>query len=599
MQALRQLRWKIWGLSFALGLSMSSVTWAASPPPIYTKNATLRLPVQIDERTRSQITEVKLYVRQETGNWKCNQTSPANATAFDFKSEGDGKYYFTFVTVDRRGRAEPADLNKVDPHRVVIIDTKAPEISAQPFPLRGERMLQVHVRDLNPDWPTLRVSYLANDQTWKPLTVAAVDTPTLFRVPNASVFESKIRVTVNDRAGNNTSRELDLGDPTANFGFNGSPTVNQGKPDPTLIPNMESTAPDIRPPVLDPYPSIRQVEAQTPIKLPEPINVPEPIKAPLIINGNRDLPPIPDINTPKLPDQPVIRNGNRDLDIKMPSLVKEPSTLPPGINEDLKIELPADVNPNRNGSPIQTTAALKPIDLPKPANAKPPIELPKELAVPTPPPIPEPIFEGKGPATHKIINSRSLTINYKVEGTRGNNRIDFWATQDQGKSWIALRDESAGVSPAKLTLPADGFYGIRIRPGAGSRPPEVGEDPDLVIEIDSTKPVVNLMQPVIGTGSDDGTMLISWTASDKNLLSNSVNLWYAHKPDGPWEVIVSGYKNAGQYRWTLPTQLSGNVFVRLEVSDRAGNVGQHDYKSPVTLETIKPRVTIVDVGPSK
>ena len=107
------------------------------------------------------------------------------------------------------------------------------------------------------------------------------------------------------------------------------------------------------------------------------------------------------------------------------------------------------------------------------------------------------------------------------------------------------------------------------------------------------------MQPTLGTGSDDGTMLITWTASDKNLLSNSVNLSYATKPNGPWEVIVSGYKNAGLYRWTMPSQLTGNIYIRLEATDRAGNVGQHDLKSPVAVETIKPRVKVLGVVASK
>lgn len=590
-------RWTQWAAALVAGVGLAGSAAAQSPPPIHTKNATLRLPVLIDERARTAIAEIRLYVRPATGPWQLVKSLPATATAFDFKADADGTYAFSFVAVDRQGRADTNKLNALPPDRIVVVDTKAPEVSAQPIPLRGEKFLQVHVRDQNPDWASLRVFYQAADKSWQALTVAAADTPTVFRVPNAAVFEGKIKVSAGDRAGNVTKRDLDLGDQTANLGFGEKSAVAQGRPDPTLIPNMDAdvAVPPIKAPVLDPLPPIRTVDYQEPLKAPDLPKIPEPVKAPVIRNGPSDLPPIPEVPPLRRTDLPVIRNGMKPAE---PTISDVPKALPPAVaaKEDLRIDAPSDIVTPPNV--IQTTSALKPVDLPKPANAK-PVELPKDFAVPTPPPIPEPVFESKASPSHTILNSRTLTINYQVEGTRGDKRIDFWATADGGKTWIALRDDAAGVAPAKLTLPADGFYGIRIRPGAGSKPPEVGEDPDTVVEIDSTKPTVNLMQPTIGTGSDDGTMLITWTASDKNLLSNSVNLSYATKPDGQWDVIVSGYKNAGLYRWTMPSFLAGNVYVRLEVSDRAGNVGQHDLKSPVALETIKPRVKVLGVGASK
>ena len=202
---------------------------------------------------------------------------------------------------------------------------------------------------------------------------------------------------------------------------------------------------------------------------------------------------------------------------------------------------------------------------------------------------------------HPLLNTRTCSINYQLEGVvRATARIDFWATPDGGKSWVALRDEAGGMPPAKLTLPGDGVFGIRIRPGAGKKPPEPGEDPDCIVEIDATAPTVTLMQPTLGGGSDEGTMLIAWTASDKHLLTNSINLSYATRPAGPWVVIVSGYKNDGLYRWTMPTALVGNVYLRLEASDRAGNIGRHDLGTPVVLEApSKQRVKVMSVGPAK
>ena len=126
---------------------------------------------------------MKLYVRGPSGKWECVQTAPASQTSFDFRAPADGEYLFTFVTVDRRGNANPPSVEAAPPHRAVVVDTTPPDVAAQPIPLRGERALQCQVRDANPDWTSLKVSYLAADNTWQPLAVAVAGHPD--RVPGA------------------------------------------------------------------------------------------------------------------------------------------------------------------------------------------------------------------------------------------------------------------------------------------------------------------------------------------------------------------------------------------------------------------------------
>jgi hypothetical protein len=84
-----------------------------------------------------------------------------------------------------------------------------------------------------------------------------------------------------------------------------------------------------------------------------------------------------------------------------------------------------------------------------------------------------------------------------------------------------------------------------------------------------------------------------------DLLSNSISLYYSLKADGPWQVIVNGYKNEGVYRWTLPAGLSGPVYLRMEAMDRAGNIGRAELPSPVALEAGKQRVKVIGVGPGQ
>lgn len=539
-----------WSLA-ALLVGGSTVSAAETVIPIHTKNAALRLPVLIDERARMELAEVKLYVRGPSGKWTCAQTAPASQTAFNFEAKEDGEYWFTFATVDKRGRMEPANIEATPPHRAVMIDTTEPEVGAQPIPLKGQRLLQCHVRDANPDWSSLRVVYLAPDGVWQPLMVNAADTPTVFNVPNPAVLDGKIRITIADRAGNRTTREIDLGDPTARLGFNNKSAVDRGRPDPALFP-QENETPRRENPSTNIVPTVGR-------------EIPKPVMP--------DVPLLPDVPAPgiKAPGVPVI-------DDKFPD-VKTPGMLPP---------LPDPIlNPPMKVPPTDHMTARKPnVEREYPATTPPKPTLDK-------PATPQ-------SSTHKILDTNICTIDYKLEGVvRVSTKMDFWATNDAGRTWTRLRDENGGMPPAKLVLPSDGIYGIRIRPGGGTKSPEPGEEPDCEIEVDTTKPVVKLLQPMVGTADDTGTVLLSWTATDKNLLSNSINLYYTTRPNGPWEVIVHGYKNEGVYRWAVPTGLTGPIYVRVEAADKAGNVGTHDLATPLELENGKQRVKVIGISAGK
>jgi hypothetical protein len=291
------------------------------------------------------------------------------------------------------------------------------------------------------------------------------------------------------------------------------------------------------------------------------------------------------------------------LDIKMPASadVKAP---------EIPLEPPMPRTPEAKSPAVpleppmpRTPEVRPPVDnmkIPEIPDIKPPTDLP-------PPVVPasrntssamKPNTVEKPAGSHPVLNTRTCSINYQLDGgARLTNRIDFWATPDGGRTWSKLQDASHGVPPAKLTLPSDGVFGIRIRPGGGSKPPEPGEDPDCVVEIDTTNPAVNLLPPTFS--AEDRTMIMSWTAADTNLLSNSISIYYSLSKDGPWEVIVSGYKNEGVYRWTVPNTLTGPVYLRLEAMDRAGNVGRMELPTPVAIEVGKQRVKVIGVGPGQ
>lgn len=485
-------RW-VWAAVAGVLFGVGSAA-AQAPAPIVTRNAALRLPVQLDERSRAEVTQVKLYVRGPDGQWVCVQTGPPTQTAFDFRAPADGEYWFTFVTVDRRGNINPPSVEAVPPHRVVVVDRAG----------RG----------------------------------ATAGRPTRETLPP------------------------DIAPPS----MPPRPPVERGKPDPTLYAKDEVLPP--APPVADT--NVRGV-------------------------GHTDLPTAPRGDLPAVPALPDIKAPEGAADIKVPGVPDVPPPAPrpaaPDRTEDLKIpELPAD--PPASPKPVvdvpppptmRTTSALKPSD-----------SLPPLAAAPKPEKEPA----SKGPVgSRPILNTRTCTVNYQLDGpTRFPNRIDYWATADGGRTWTQVRDLNGGIPPAKLVLPGDGVFGIRIRPGGGTKPPEPLEDPDCVVEVDTTTPVVSLAAPVL---AEEGVVILGWTASDENLVSNSISLYYAPKPAGPWEVIVSGYKNTGEYKWALPPGLTGPVYLRVEAADRAGNIGRHESPSAVSLEAGKQRVKVLGVGPGQ
>lgn len=569
-----------WLLSGLAGLALGVAANAQGPAPIFTKNAALRLPVQLDERSRSEVSEIKLFVRGPSGTWECVQTKPAHQGAFDYRAPSDGEYHFTFVTVDRRGTAQPRNVETVNPHRIVVVDTTPPGISAEARPSKsGETFLQVQIQEANPDWTTLRAMYISPDKSWQPLMVAAADTPTLFRVPAAAAFQNKVQVTIADKAGNRTTSDIDLSQSTASSPMPMATPLDKGRPDPTLLPKDAD-------PVIPPPPSVSEVRGTGAIELPK--------------TSKPEMPPLP-----ALPDIPAIKAPDLPPDLKLPDA-------PPRIPEVPAVAAPIDSPAKRMPDLRSPADSIKVPAIPdiEPPAVKPPIETPpiipaarntSSLKPSDPYAAPKTdsrIGDEKARGSHPVLNTRTVSINYALDsGARIASRIDFWATSDAGRTWTKLEDAAHGVAPAKLTMPGDGVFGVRIRPGGGSRPPEPGEDPDCIVEIDTTNPAVNLLPPTIAT--DEGTVVLSWTAADTNLLSNSINLYYASKLEGPWNVIVSGYKNEGVYKWTLPAGVSGPIYLRLEAMDRAGNVGRVESTTPVALDIGKQRVKVIGVGPGQ
>jgi hypothetical protein len=174
-------------------------------------------------------------------------------------------------------------------------------------------------------------------------------------------------------------------------------------------------------------------------------------------------------------------------------------------------------------------------------------------------------------------------------------------TRDDGQTWQRLCEDSQKHSPVEVDLPGEGSYGLSVvvtnGNGLGGESPARGDVPDYRVEVDMTKPVGQVLGARPGTGEDIGTFIITWTASDKNLKPDPIDLYYAAKPEGPWTVMAKGLKNDGTYRWPCPRDGSTEAYIRMDVTDMAGNTTSCPAPQPVAMDRSRPKAHIVGVAP--
>jgi hypothetical protein len=209
---------------------------------------------------------------------------------------------------------------------------------------------------------------------------------------------------------------------------------------------------------------------------------------------------------------------------------------------------------------------------------------------------------GRGPsAARQFINTTHATLKYQIDqqGPSGISKVEVWMTRDEGQTWQRLCEDPKRRGPVEIDLPGEGQFGISLVAtngnGLGGEPPSRGDTPDWRLEVDSTKPAAQLVSVRAGTGSEAGTIIINWTAKDKNLKPEPIDLAYSTHPEGPWLPITKGLKNDGSYRWPIPHDGAGEIYVRMEVTDLAGNSTTCTTPQPVMLDRAKPKAHVLGV----
>jgi hypothetical protein len=419
------------------------------PGKIYTSKTVFKLPIKIDDRLRTDLKEVCLYVKDGAGEWERKDSVPPTQGEFQFRVPHDGEYWFSVVTVDKNGRMTPADVSRERPGLMVVVDTHKDAANAAVPPAPGP---------------------------------AAPPAP-----PTGPVLPAAVP--------------------------------------PSVVPSL--------PPAQAVAPPAPQVTVPT----PAPVAVAPQAPVTQAVSAPPAPAPAPQVQPSPFPPQPMAYNPVA-------------GTRPDGGNYAMpKVAMGTGAMPHSH---------------------------------------------------HQLINSPRASIDYRIDqvGPSGIGKVDIWLTADDGHTWQRYGEDSDHRSPAEINLPGEGVFGVRLvvtnGNGFGGRAPVAGDPPHNVIEVDLTKPFVQLreIEPV----GPSGTVDIRWTASDKNLGAEPVNLYYAPGREGPWLPVATSLKNEGLYRWSFPRNGISQFFVRLEVTDLAGNVNRCETQAPVVLDTTEPQVQVLGVS---
>jgi hypothetical protein len=199
------------------------------------------------------------------------------------------------------------------------------------------------------------------------------------------------------------------------------------------------------------------------------------------------------------------------------------------------------------------------------------------------------------------VNTTDFQIGYRIDdlGPSGLGKIELFITTDSGRKWYRYGTNPSNKSPFPVSVPGDGVYGFELRvkngAGVGDDPPRPGDKPSIVVVVDKTPPVAQLLPPQIGRAKSRNKVLLRWMAEDAQLGPTPILLEYAVEKSGPWLKIGDWQANTGRYIWSIEPGMPGKVFVRLTVKDRAGNVAQVMGPDQLVIDFTRPTAHIIDV----
>jgi hypothetical protein len=518
-------------------LTLALLVLAAGPTPdVWPINqSTFKIPVHVDLAHRAAIKELRLFVSNDEGKtWKQTATATPDQEAFPFTAPSDGVYWFTVCAIDQQNNQDPADIYRVPPSQKILVDTTKPAVRITAAERQGDDIvLNWEIQEDHADLATLKLEYRTVDAPASVWYMQPLSNPVLVGTTKFRLPAPgpiSLRVQIQDLAGN-------LGTDTREVAATAAPGAASG---PSSLSATGGTVPASNTSYTTPVGSAQGNNQALPAKS-EPRSIQEPARQAL-----------PTSNYPQ-------------------------ATAGPGL--DLANRLVASSENAGNSSSSSAASAL-----------------------------------GQGlpgsSGSLQVVNTKQVTLDFRVDkvGPSGIGRVDLWITEDLGKTWRLFPPANVDISPPiaseskadmrqlKVDLPGEGLYGFTVvvqsKAGLGKRPPVGGEPPQMRLEVDLTPPVAQLYAPEPDPNRPNA-LIISWTATDRNIGPRPITLQWAERKEGTWETIDKNLENTGRYSWELPANFPPRVYLRLIVQDAAGNPSTAETREPVLVDLSEPEGKII------
>ncbi len=230
--------------------------------------------------------------------------------------------------------------------------------------------------------------------------------------------------------------------------------------------------------------------------------------------------------------------------------------------------------------------------------------------------------------TPGVFYSRDRSFNIPFTADPGDRRIRqilLYASEDYGRTYQYVAATPSTGRFFQFTARGDGWYWFTVQTEDqdGRRTPAdlSTSQPQLKVCVDTRPPLVTLR----ASASRDHPLAVEWDVRDDNSGPDVSTLRAAYRPAGvtaaPWIDLPVQQLASGQHAWT-PAGTAGQYEVRLQVRDRAGNIGEalttltvpggravqgpgpapepiHNGVVMVNRKRIQFNFKIDDVGPSK
>lgn len=587
---------------------VAQATLPVAPPgvePIVTQERLFSIPFYLNPR-QPLPNELSLYVSGNQGRqWTLYQKRTPDQQRFDFQAGDEGEYWFVVRTPFTS--INPSEESS--PEKIVVVDQTDPQLEVKiEQGSSGQIKANWKARDSYLDTSTFRISYQnPRDETWYPVTVRLPVTAgdSTFEGDVAWLAEAEqgdviVRVEVNDRAGNEalfqeaiTLHSIAHSTITSDSRVSSSdPYAGQPKTIVTRSDNRQSL-------------SRSGVASELPPALTA--NVSEAVIGTADLGAS--IPPLTKDLPSQLPSTAMQRSKQSSDSGWGTTLPHSPQNSFEGFFGD---ESPFDESPFE--TPLDQVAQQQgpiqaPLDDPvadqfdpnwPSANGNWPHPNGQQLVPQTP--VSSPSAAGDLPT--QVTRSRRFNLDYEITdaGDSGVARVELWMTQDGGRSWSAFMTDEDRQSPILVELDAEGSFGFRLLihngVGASSRPPQPGDEPDLMVTVDATAPQGSLRDVTFGEGGQRGLLDVAWQISDANLDESSLRLSYADRPIGPWLPLgVPTIVGPSRGQWQIDFRLPPEIYLKLEVKDRAGNAGEIIHPHPVRTVPKPPAGRIQAVRP--